>query len=236
MRTKIECQTTGRRPDGKTCEDFGWTYLACELAEDKTCPYQVSTGIEVEDLEGRESVPMPHAIAKRADVVKQGKDELEQLLQREIFKPVAEAMAIVDKYTYGSEYYNPALLDNLDVISYDMVLLSALGMRAGLVAAEAEANFKTLNEYRRQLHSSKFHIIAESYAAKLRRGRITDKALEHHVRVDKEYVEACESVTEAQHQVVTINNFLHRLTEFVNTLKKRHDKLLGERDRNGRQP
>jgi ATP-dependent protease HslVU (ClpYQ) ATPase subunit len=153
----------------------------------------------------------------------------------QVYESVVAAMSIVGKYQPNDPMYNIVNLDSREGMSVDIVHLTALSTHVALVLGEAQAAHKRLDAWRKRMKSQKFMAIKESYAQKLRRGKVTDKAIEHHVRIDEEYDASVCTVLQAEEQVMTLSNFMHMVIELVNALKKRLDATLVEQKYSGTQ-
>lgn len=231
MATRVNCQSAGTHPEGHPCAYFDQTFLACAYTPkegEPLCIYQVDPGFGEEDLERREQVGAPEDVALRARIVREGADRVRELWGQEIYDTIGQAMCLVARYQPGQPDYNPGNFLNLTTLSDDIVKMHAHGTFIATQVGNARADFKALEAWRSRLHAEKYMAVKESYAAGLRRGKITDKAIDYHCRVNGEYIEAVENTLRAERQVLVLEGFYEALIELVNSLKKKIETLLAE--------
>lgn len=230
---RVNCQVAGTLPqDGTPCPYWNTTTLSCDFVpkEDQdNCLYQVHPGFEQADLFRKEEIEVPQDVESRTKLVRAGAARIQELWGVEVYASVTKALEISGKYQPGDERYTPAHLENGDEISADIVHLTALGTQIAVVLGEAEADHKKLDAWRSRLHAEKYMEIKESYASGLRRGKLTDKGLDYHVRCDPQYAETVQDTLAAERQVLVLRGFSDSVIELVNALKKRLEALMQER-------
>jgi hypothetical protein len=147
----------------------------------------------------------------------------------EVFRSVTDALSIVEKYQPRGEVYEPSNLEDGRAMSADIVHLAALSTHMSAVLGCAEADWKRLEAWRKQLYARKYIEIKRSYMIGLRRGKMTTSGVDQDVRCDPEYSEVVENVIAAERQALVLRGFYDATIELVNALKRRVEALANER-------
>ena len=232
MKTRIDCQTAGTMENGNPCPHFDSQFLCCNYTpknEQPTCIYQIDHGITDNDLARREFVGSPEDVQQAIELVKSGDERLGFLYGAQVFKSVTDSLAIVDKYQPGGGVYHPSNLEDGRMMSVDIVHLAALGTHMSAVMGCAEADWKRLEAWRKQLYARKYIEIKRSYMIGLRRGKMTTSGVDQDVRCDPEYSECLENTLSAERQSLVLRGFYEAIIELVNALKRRVEALSNER-------
>jgi len=232
MDTRIDCQIGGWIPGQydqmpRECPSFNKEQMRC--GQNESCMYQIALEIGNEELASREHVETPTRLATKIELVKSGAERLKDLWSEALYQSVMEALDIAEKYRPGSPHYQPQALDDLNVLTADIVHMQAFGARIATMIGEADGMVEELDAWRHVMHGRKFRTVEESYTSGVRTGRVTDKVVEYTVRCDDEYSNLIMSVAQAKRQAKVLDRNWEGLKELVNVLKYRIQSLLAEK-------